>query len=379
MERDLVAVLGGGNGGHAVAANLSLTGFKVNFFELPQFAESFERVLRTKEIRIEGISIDGTAKLNLATTDIQQAVKDAEIIFVITPAFGHKAMAETCAPFVQDGQIIVLMPGSGGSLEFVKIFKQKRVKQEITFAETCTLPYGSRLKGSGHVSVLINAIILPTGVYPSKRTDDVIPRLRKFYPVITPAKDVLEAAINNPNPIVHPVATLLSSTRIEHSRGEFYLYAEGMTPSIARTFESLNVERLSICKAMGYKLYHWDNLEFENYNLGETEEECRYGILNTSMDATFGKDGIYAGIKMKGPENLKDRYITEDVPYGMVLLSTLGDLLGIPTPTHDAVIQLASVINRTNYWKTGRGVKELGLSKLDRKGLKKYLFEGRRR
>ncbi len=377
MEKDLVAVLGGGNGGHAVAANLSLNGYKVNFFELPQFAESFERVLRTKEIRIEGISIDGTAKLNLATTDIQQAIKETEIIFVVTPAFGHKAMAEACAPFVQDGQIIVLMPGSGGSLEFVKIFKQRKVKREITFAETCTLPYGARLKSSGHVSVFIHAVILPTGVFPSKRTNEVIPKLKQFYPSISPAKDVMEAAINNPNPVVHPVATLLSATRIEHAKGEFYLYAEGMTPSVARAYESLNQERLSICKALGYRLYHWDNLEFRDYNLGETEEECRYRILNTSMDAAFGKDGIYAGIKMKGPEHMKDRYVTEDVPYGMVLLSTLGDLLGVPTPTHNAVIQLSSVVNRTDYWRTGRGMKELDLSKWDKKGLKKFLKEGK--
>ncbi len=376
MEKDLIAVLGGGNGGHAVAANLSRAGFKVNFFELPKFLESFERVLRTKEIRIEGVSIDGTAKLNIATTNIQQAIKDAEVLFVITPAFGHKAMAEVCAPFVQDGQIIVFMPGSGGSLEFINIFKQKKVKKDITFAESCTLPYGARLKGPGHVSVLINAVIIPTGIFPSKKTEEVIPKLKPFYPMITPAKDVLEAAINNPNPVVHPVATLLSATRIEHSKGEFYLYAEGMTPSVARAFESLNEERLAICKVLGYQLYHWDNLEFKNYNLGETEEECRYRILNTSMDAAFGKDGIYAGIKMKGPEHLKDRFVTEDVPYGMVLLSTLGDVLGIPTPTHDAVIQLASVINRTDYWKTGRGMKQLGLSHLDKKGLKKFLLEG---
>jgi len=377
MEKGLVAVLGGGNGGHAVAANLSLAGFKVNFFELPRFAESFEKVLRTKEIQIQGISVDGVAKLNHATTDIRQAIKDAEVIFVITPAFGHKAMAEVCVPFIQDGQIIVLMPGSGGSLEFVNMIKQKKVKREITVAETCTLPYGARLKGPGHVSVLINAVILPTGVFPSKKTGEVIPKLRQFYPTIIPAKDVLEAAINNPNPIVHPAATLLSATRIEHSKGEFYLYAEGMTPAVARTYESLNEERLSICKVMGYRLHHWDNLEFKGYNLGETEEECRYRILNTSMDAAFGKDGIYAGIKMKGPEHLRDRFITEDVPYGMVLLSTLGDLLGVPTPTHDAVIRLASVINRTDYWKTGRGVKQLGLSKFDKKRLKRFLLEGK--
>jgi len=226
--------------------------------------------------------------------------------------------------------------------------------------------------------VFINALILPTGVFPSKKTKDVIPRLQQYYSVITPAKDVLEAAINNPNPVVHPVATLLSATRIEHSKGEFYLYAEGMTPCVARTFESLNEERLSICKAMGYKLYHWNDLDFRDYNLGETEEECRYRILNTSMDAAFGKDGIYAGMKMKGPEHLKSRYVTEDVPYGMVLVSTLGDILNIPTPTHDAVIQLASIINRTDYWKTGRGVKELGLAGLNKQGLKKFLLEGKR-
>ena len=242
MEKNLIAVLGGGNGGHAVAANLSLSVFKVNFFELPKFAGSFEKVLRTREIRIEGVSIDGVAKLNLATIDIQQAIKDAEVIFVVTPAFGHKAMAEVCAPFVQDGQIIALMPGSGGTLEFANIFKEKKVKREIAFAESCTLPYRARLKGSGHVSVLINAIILPTGVFPSKRTSDVIPKLKQFCPIIMPAKDVLEAAVNNSNPIVHPVATLLSDTRIEHSRGEFYLYAEGMTPAVTRTFESLNNE-----------------------------------------------------------------------------------------------------------------------------------------
>jgi len=378
MEKDLVAVLGAGNGGHAVAANLSLAGFKVNFFELPQFADSFERVLRTKEVRIEGVSIDGVAKLNSATTDIKQAISDVEVVFVITPAFGHKVMAEVCAPFVQDGQIIILMPGSGGSLEFAKIFREKKVKKEIILGESCTLPYGARLKGSGHVSVLINAVILPTGIFPSKKTGEVIPKLKQFYPTITPAQDVLEAAINNPNPVVHPAATLLSATRIEHSKGEFYLYAEGMTPSVARTFESLNEERLSICEALGYKLYHWDHLDFKNYNLGETEEECRYRILNTSMDAAFGKDGIYAGIKMKGPEHLKDRFVTEDVPYGMVFLSTLGELLGIPTPTHDGVIQLCSVINRTDYRKAGRGVEELGLSKLGKQGLKKFLDEGKR-
>jgi hypothetical protein len=70
-----------------------------------------------------------------------------------------------------------------------------------------------------------------------------------------------------------------------------------MTPPVARTYQSLNQKRLSICKALGYELYHWNSLEFENYSLGETEEECRYQILNTSTDATFGKDGFMRGAR----------------------------------------------------------------------------------
>ncbi len=377
MERGLVAVLGGGNGGHAVAAELALGGWKVNFFELPQFAPGFEKVLRTKEVRTEGVSGENVAKLNLATTDIRQAITEAEVLFVITPAFGHKSIAEACAPFVQEGQIIVLMPGSGGSLEFAKIFKQRRVKKELILAETATLPYGARLKAPGHVNLFIKALVLPTGVFPSKRTPEIIPKLQTYYPSIRPARDVLEAAINNANPVVHPAATLLSATRIEHAKGEFYLYAEGMTPVVARAFERLNEERLALCNILDYTLYHWDNLDFKGYGLGETEEECRYRILDTSMNACFGKDGMYAAMKMKGPEHLKDRYITEDVPYGMVLISTLGDLLGVPTPTWDAVIQLASVINRTDYWTSGRGTNELAIAKMDRLTLKKFLLNGK--
>jgi opine dehydrogenase len=55
MAVSSVAVLGGGNGGHAIAADLSLAGFKVSFFELPQFVgESFREVMRRREVETIG-------------------------------------------------------------------------------------------------------------------------------------------------------------------------------------------------------------------------------------------------------------------------------------------------------------------------------------
>jgi opine dehydrogenase len=242
--------------------------------------------------------------------------------------------------------------------------------------ECCTLPYGARLAGPGHVLIHTEAEVLPTGIFPAGRTDDAIGRLREVYPDIVPTTNVLEAAINNPNPIVHPAATLLSATRIEYSGGEFYLYREGMTPAVARVYEALERERLAILDRLGLTLHHYAGLDARGYNLGDTLEECHDRILNTSMDAAFGSGSIEAGIRMRGPSSMQDRYITEDVPYGLVLLSTLGGLLGIDTPVSDAIVNLCGAISRTDYWGEGRGVAELGLGGMSVDRIRTFLESG---
>jgi len=372
-----IAVVGAGNGGHAMAAHKTLDGFEVGLFELPRFADRIRQVLDTRQITIEWPGQrKETVKVHQVTTDIAAALEGVEVIFVVTPAFGHKTMAEVCAPHVEDGQIICLTPGSGGSLEFARIFRERGVDKDLLLCESCTLPYGARLVGPGHVLIHIEAVTLPTGVFPANRTDEAISKLREVYPIIVPAANVLEAAINNPNPIVHPAATLLSVTRIEYSGGEFYLYREGMTPAVARVYEALEGERLAILDRLGLKLHHYAGLDARDYNLGDTLEECHDRILNTSMDAAFGAGSIEAGIQMKGPSSMQDRYVTEDVPYGLVLLASLGRLLDIPTPICDAIINLCGAINRANYWTEGRGVDKLGLGGMSAEEIMAFLQTG---
>jgi len=376
MSVKKIAVIGAGNGGHAIAAHKTLDGFEVNLFELPRFADNIRQVLETGQITIEWPKRKETVKIHQVTTNIAAALESAEIVFVVTPAFGHKTMAELCAPHVKDGQIIVLMPGSGGSLEFAGIFRAHGVNKNILLCESCTLPYGARLAGPGHVLIHIEAVILPTGVFPANRTNEAIAELQEVYPTIAPATNVLEAAINNPNPIVHPAAALLSVSRIEYSGGEFYLYQEGMTPAVARVYEALERERLAILDRLGLKLHHYASLDARDYNLGETLEECHERILNTTMDATFDADSIKAGIKMKGPASMQDRFVTEDVPYGLVLLSTLGQLLDIATSIADAIINLCGAINRVDYRAEGRGAGELGLGGMSVEQVRIFLERG---
>jgi opine dehydrogenase len=378
MSQRPIAILGAGNGGQCAAADLTLAGFDVNLFQLPEFQEEFEAVRRRKEITLEGVGRTGTARLNKATYGIADALEDVEIILVIVPSFGHATMAHLAAPYLEDGKIVAFMPGNGGSLEWYRILGELGVTADVLLAESCTLPYGARLVEPGLVRNMVQAVTLPTGVFPAKRTNEAMPKLQELYPAIAPCQDVLEAAINNANPIVHPAATLLNAGRIEYSRGDFFLYVEGMTPSVARIYESLNEERLAICDRVGWKLYHWDNLDFRGYQLGETLEEMKARILNTSMDAAFGEGSIEPGMLMMGPRSMQGRFITEDVPYGLTLTQQLGEMLAVPTPTTRAIVQLCSVINRVDYGVQGRGIKELGLEGLDAESLQEFLREGSR-
>lgn len=63
---------------------------------------------------------------------------------------------------------------------------------------------------------------------------------------------------------------------------------------------------------------------------------------------------------------IKSRYVTEDVPYGLVPMSELGRKLGVATPLIDAFIEIAGAMNQEDYRTSGSGLKALGLTELSK-------------
>lgn len=77
-----------------------------------------------------------------------------------------------------------------------------------------------------------------------------------------------------------------------------------------------------------------------------------------------------------GPSSMKSRYITEDVPYGLVPTAQLARKFNVDIPIIDATINLASVINQTDYYQEGRSLRELGIADLNKEELAEILREG---
>lgn len=377
-----VAVLGGGNGGHACAGHLALQGHEVNMYELPEFKNNVATTMKQGSVLVSGPDFSGIGKLNKVTTNIEEAIEDVKVVMLVVPAFAQKRFAETFERYLEDDQFVVLNPGYGGSLELYKILKDKVSRRSVKIGETNTLTYACRIQTPGQVRIELVCTKIRFAAMPSKFTDDMLSVFRELYPSTIKAKNVLETCLLIGNPMHHTAGTIFNAGRIEYAYGQlkgnlyktgedFYMYREGLTPSVVRIIEALEQERLEISGALALtettqlrKLYE------HGYSVTVDGEPF------PSLYEAYHSKVFSGSLASKGPTSLKERYITEDVPYGLVTWSSLGEILGVKTPTMRALIHLASILNETDYWEKGRTTREFGIANMTAGQLNNYVSLG---
>lgn len=360
-----IAVLGGGQGAHAMTADLTLRGLTVNMFELPGYTGPIDQALRTGRIEISGL-IQGVATPNLITTDVEAALDGVTLIFIVVPTVAQKLFIKALKPHLKEGQTVVIVAGNFASLKAAPFLGEAVLDGSIGLAETASLPYFARLIGPGQVMVTFKTPVA-MAAFPGKYTPQVVEQVRTAYPDTSPLTDILEAALCNFNMLGHPAGSLLNAGAIEFaemSGRDYYMYKEGCSPSVARVVGAVDRERRSVAKAFGYELMPLVEIL---YKLGFCDEPSIYQGLQSPI-LTPGA----------GPKGLKHRYITEDVPYLLVPLAELAELVDVPVPVVKSLITIACVLNETDYWKEGRNLHSLSLSGLSIAGIKRFLNEGHR-
>ena len=358
------AVIGAGNGGRAMAAHLSLMGLQVSLFN-----RTYNHIA---EIKAQGgINLEspegcphGFAKIHLVTSNIAEAIKDVKIIMIVLPAFAHAEIAKKLVPHLHDGQIIILHPGrTFGTLEFAKVLRDLNCEVNVILAETETLLYISRSEGTTGVRIFRIKESVPLSAFPSSKTNYVLGALRCSYPQFTNGINILQTGLNNIGAMLHPALTLLNAGRIESTKGNFEFYVDGMTPSVANLINVIDRERVFVASKLGIKVHtlmDWFRIS--------------YGVSGKDLRCVILKQVGYAGIK--APSSLNHRYILDDVPNGLVPISSVARSIKISVPGIDTTINLASLIHKTNYWQSGRNLEKLGLANLSSRELIEYVTLG---
>lgn len=358
-----LVIIGAGNGGKAAAADLTLQGKRVRLFDFPEFAQNIEELKGNRTLTATG-AVNGTAVIEMVTSDLREAMEGADTVMVCSQALGHERVARELAPFIRPVRLLILNPGStGGALHFAHVFRTLGLKNPPVIVETSTLTYGCRARGASiHVAVKAKRVLY--GVLPGRATAAVGPELEALYPGFVRGASVLEAGLNNANPVIHPPITILNAARIEKDGPAMKYYADGVSPAVARMIQKLDEERMAILRALGYPAQP-DTLTCvqQGYAASEDYYKC------------YGQGPGF--IEFTSPDTLDNRYFHEDIGIGLMMLCSLGELLHVPTPTCRTFVQMGEAISGVPYSTEGkRTLRALGLGGLDVQGLLSFLDTG---
>jgi len=352
-----VAILGSGNAACTYSAYLGKRGHEVHLYDAPRFEANLAPIKERGGMDIVGADT-GFGPISMVTTNLEDAVKGVKVLMVVLPGFGHKPTAQALAPYVEDGQIIVLNPGAVfGALEFLNTLRECGCTKDVTMVELASNIFACRRVGPTKVDIFAKKNVMETACIPADRTEEAIKELSVFFPdTYVPVPNVIHTSLSYTNLVIHPAGSILNMGRIEWTHGHYRFYWEGLTPGVCRNIEAVDAERMAVGKALGADLI--PALEIFHRYYGHRERNSIYDFFSKSEANDSPNNPASA------PTDLKSRYITEDLPYALVPLAAVGKVLGVETPVIDSLITLGSVANEEDYRTTGRTLESLGLAGL---------------
>ena len=345
---DRIAVLGAGNGGYALASDLALSGYKVNLFELDRFADYNLKPIEDRGgIKREGMR-SGLAEIDVFTSNIEEALEDVEVVNVTIPAFAHPEFIHLMAPHV-DGKTVIFFPLNFADVKLRRYIEERSEGVEPIIAGGETMPYACRRMGKpAYIFVRWTFPRIRVSTLPAKK-NALLMESTKGYPInLEPVESTLEVSMVYENPVGHIPMMILNAASIERTAGFWEIFYDTLVGgknregkpqrSQEKLIGSIKHEQSAVCKELGF------SFEADPF-VGELPSPATPWSLETYWSMT---------------DKMDYRYLTEDVPYGLVTWASFGDLVNIDTPSIDACIQISSVLLDRDFKSEGLTVEKLG-------------------
>lgn len=360
------------NFGYTIAADLTLAGYKVNFFELPEFQDKIEQIKEIGGILLTGEKEallsrqNGIARPHMVTTNPQEALEDVDVIFADLPASDYETRFKAIIPYLRDGQIIHFNTyGAWGCLRVARILKQMG-KRNIILTESPVPVYGVRSENGHIISKVIRGEV-PVAAFPSKKNREAFDVLKSIYPCFEMAQNALQTNFENVNLVLHPGIVILNIGYFDRAKedGERVgFYATGNTLHTGILVEAHDREKIQVCKA------------YEVPGSPIREQIIRYynSRGNTVYEAI--QNCKYYQEMLPLPADIWIQWLKIDLLSSVVPFALLADLAGIPVPVHKAAIEIFGAVLETNFWETGLTLDKLGLAGLTKEEVIRYVTEG---
>lgn len=288
--------------------------------------------------------------------------RDNDVLIIALPGYGHKTVLDALAPHIEERHhVIVSSHASLGAVYLMQLLAERGVTVPITAWGT-TICTGRRQSGT---EVMVNTVRSRVDLctVPQDRSAEALALCRELFgDRFQPRDGLLAISLSNLNPQNHMGIALGNITRME--RGETWSQGQNVTPKVGRLLEQLDLERLEIAKALGLEV----KTIFEHFHLSFHVPVASISEMNQKMHAQ-GNGGT-------GPATSDSRYVTEDVPYGLVLTAALGRLTGHPAQLHEAGIRIFSAMYGRDFEDENEILKALDLEHYSLDDLKRAAMTG---
>lgn len=342
-----IAVLGAGNVGVAISADLSLLGHEVYLIKTSSTPSSVYEKIRSNDNRVALKENGKYAPVIIAdvSNDLSKIV-NCDVIFITVQSTYHESLIKIISKYLRREQIIVCICSYLSSLYF-----QKYCPFMPAIVET-TGPY---LEGRvdlddnpGEVIFRVGCRLSrsPMSIFETEDRDYCMSILGKLYSGFSPDYSPIESALLNPNMVLHTVGAIMSIPRIECSDGNFCMYREAYTRKNEATMKimlGLDEEKKMVLAKLGYT-------PVDIFKAG--------GFLGNPMESFYRYSE--SPDRAISPTSVHSRYITEDVSQGLVLLESFANHVGVPVPIASSLITIASQALGIDFRTTGRTIEMLG-------------------
>lgn len=348
---DSIAVLGGGAGGLATAVELGLRGFGVRYWarSAPAHAAAAEGGL------IASGALSGTARPELLTSDLAEALDGASSAVVVLPAPAFPSLLKGLVDAASSSRLppLVLNPGhTGGALHVSAALAEAGIAPP-PIVELSTLTYVARSTAPATVDVtgVARQVRGAACFDPEGRALELAVSL---FPQIVTEADVLATSLANVNLVLHPPGALTAAAWVEATGGAFTFYGDAMTDGVARMMRALDDERRAVAAAFGHEL---PPLELEMAAIGTADAtSARAGDLRRAVA------GGAANAAIRAPDSLHHRYYREDFGYGVAPFVALAAAAGVEVPLAEALLTAASALVGVDFAVEGLTAERMGIA-----------------
>jgi len=281
---------------------------------------------------------------------------------IALPAYGHKRVFDRIAPFATAAQTVIISShASFGALYLSRLLAARGIVVPIV-AWSTTLVSGRQ---ESPVAVRVNTVrkSIDLATVPAARSADGLAVCRTLFgDRFVDRGSLLAIALSNLNPQNHMGIALGNMSRME--RGEAWSQGQNVTPKIGRLLEELDSERLAIAAALGLET----RTIFQHFNLSFHVPIGSISQMNQEMHA--------AGNGGTGPATADSRYVTEDVPFGLVMTARIGRLAGRPAELHEAGVRIFSAMYGRDFAAENDLLAALALDSMSLAELQKLCRDG---